>query len=328
MQPGHGHLLGQDLLHLGIGLGAVGIGQGLGTGIEQRIHLGVDIAFDVVEGRALGNGVAGVGTGDTQRRIGVLVDIDDGHVEVPLGGALVPAGHIGAGGLHLDAGLDQVLADHLGQALPGFAIGQRQQLDGLALVAGLLEQGLGLVQITRVLGDIVGGELHMLVEGAGCGFGKALPGDLDHGLAVHRIHDGLAELGVVKGRLAVVEHQPGMGRVELPTLGGDGRTGQLGQARHIKELDRAARHHIDLARFKRRCARGRIRDDVEVEVLHHGLALGVVQLIGHQLDVGAPHPFLVLEGPRANRLGIRRVGGEVGVLVDVLGDHRHRAGVE
>ncbi|MNZ86538.1 hypothetical protein D3C78_1053590 [compost metagenome] len=51
-------------------------------------------------------------------------------------------------------------------------------------------------------------ELQRAVERTVRDLGEAMPGDLGHGLAVQRMHHGLAEQNAVEGLAAMVQPQP------------------------------------------------------------------------------------------------------------------------
>src|SRR6185436_15860200 len=105
---------------------------------------GIGITLDVVEHLALGNRAGDVVTADAEGGIAVLIEIGEGDVVVPVADLLVAAGDVGGDGLDVHADVLEVLLHGFTPALPGLAIGERQKADLLALVAGFLQQRLGL----------------------------------------------------------------------------------------------------------------------------------------------------------------------------------------
>ena len=71
-----------------------------------------------------------------------------------------------------------------------------------------------------------------------------------------------------------------------------------------------------------------VRDHPVVDLVEIGLALPIVALVAHEVDVGALAPLLELERAGADRPGVVRVLPPVGVLVERLRDDRRGGGVE
>jgi hypothetical protein len=82
--PRHRHVLDENLLRLGVDLLARRIGEGDRAVGEQLVDLGIRIAFDIVERRALGDLAGDVVAADAERGIAVLIEIGKGDVVVPL----------------------------------------------------------------------------------------------------------------------------------------------------------------------------------------------------------------------------------------------------
>ncbi len=185
-----------------------------------------------------------------------------------------------------------------------------------------------LVGVLIIHDRIVGVEIGLRRHRACRHLAKAVPDHVLHEIPVHRIHHRLAEILVGGGTFTVVHPCHGMRREIFPTLSGGTHTIHLGQALHIPVLDRATGKHIDLTILKRHGPRGRIGDHPVIDFVQIGLPIQIVVLVLHKVDIAALFPLVELVGAGPDGRVVRRVVGEIGAFIDVLGDHRHGAGLK
>ncbi|MPL86078.1 hypothetical protein SDC9_32054 [bioreactor metagenome] len=327
-KPGVRHVIDEDLLHRVIGGLAFGRIDRARALVEQRIDLRVRIPLDVVPGRALLDVARHIAARHPKRRIAILIQIGRRQVVIPIRQMLVPARDIGRDDLDRDPHIGEVLLDDLGKAHPGLAIGHRDKLQHLALVARGLDQCLRLL---RIVGP--GLQIGVVIarrtgEGPVRDLAETVEQRLADELTVERIQDRLTEFLACGRALTVVQPHPGLRAEELPAGLGDAGIGQRLHPVDVEILDRAGGQDVDLSGLVGHRARGGVGDHVPVDLVEIGLALVPVLGVLHQLDIRALDPFGELERAGADRRVVGRVGGEIGAFVDVLRHDRHRADLE
>src|SRR6266849_9074067 len=322
--PRHRHVFDQDFLRLLVDFLTLGIrGRDRAFG-KQLVDLGVGITLDVVELLTFDDLAGDVVAADAERRIAILIEIGECDVVVPVADLLVRTGYVGGDGLDVQADILQVLLHGFTPALPGLAVRKWHQPDLFAVVAGFLQQRLGLCRVVGVFRHVVGVELDAGRRRAGGNLAKPVPDHVFGEVAVHSVHNGLTNL-LVRGRTgAIVEPHPGQWAEELPAGAGHAGILEFADARNVEIFHRAAGQNIDLAGLVGdRAGRG-IRDDLPVDLVNKGFALDVIVRIFHEPDERALLPFLEHERTGPDRRVIVRIGLEVGALIEMFRNDRHR----
>ena len=323
--------------------------EGQCLGVEHAALLGVRLHFRPVQQlvglrigpvRAVGehgtraDGARVHGAVYTDHRIGQVVEVVGGGVEIVVGvGAFQPARHVLLADGDLDSGLAERLLHILAEPGPLLTVGQgvvhefEAHAVGVLFVPGVIEDLVGPGHAIRHLvgPHLVGVEARrreVRAHRPGSGLAVAEPDIVDDELTVQRIGNSLANPLVVEGLVLGVEQQLRHRRDHLVALGGDGQVRVGGEPLRVIEGHRAHGREVRLALLQRRCTRRRVGDEARNDSVQVWLTLLPVVGVPVQTNVLTLLPFDELERAGAYRLIGVRVGAQVAVAENVLGDDR------